>query len=141
MFRFLSVPLFFVMFAIVPQARAETSETDRAEIVRIIGAQMDAFIRDDGVEAFSYAAPSIQAMFRTPERFMTMVQRGYPPVYRPQNVQFLDLVESDGRPLQKVQVVGPDGLPVMAVYTMEMQSDGTWRIAGCVLFRLDGRAT
>jgi len=126
---------------VAPPASAETSETDRAEIVRVIGAQMDAFLRDDGTEAFSYAAPSIRAMFQTPERFMSMVQRGYPPVYRPQDVKFLDLVESDGRPLQKVQVIGPDGLPVMAVYTMELQPDGTWRIAGCVLFRLDGRAT
>jgi len=139
MYRQLFVPLLLVLFA-APPAAAETSETDRAEIVRVIGAQMDAFLRGDGTEAFSYAAPSIRAMFQTPERFMTMVQRGYLPVYRPRNVQFLDLVESSGRPLQKVQVVGPDGLPVMAVYTMELQPDGTWRIAGCVLFQLDGRA-
>ncbi len=141
MLRQLFVPLLFVLFAAVPPAAAQTSETDRAEIVRVIGAQMNAFLRDDGTEAFSYAAPSIRAMFQTPERFMTMVQRGYLPVYRPRDVQFLDLVESEGRPLQKVQVVGPDGRPVMAVYTMEMQPDGTWRIAGCVLFQVEGRAT
>ena len=135
------VPLLFVLIAVAPPVAAQTSEMDRAEIVRVIGAQMQAFQRDDGVEAFSYAAPSIRAIFKTPERFMSMVQRGYPPVYRPQTVQFLDLVESGGRPLQKVQVVGPDGLPVMAVYTMELQPDGMWRIAGCVLFQMDGRAT
>jgi len=140
MLRRLFVPLLVVLFTVAP-AGADTSETDRAEIMRVISAQMNAFLRDDGNEAFSYAAPSIRSMFHTPERFMSMVQRGYPPVYRPRDVQFLDLVESEGRPLQKVQVVGPDGLPVMAVYTMELQPDGSWRIAGCVLFQLNGRAT
>lgn len=141
MFRQLFVPLVLALFAVAPPAAAQTSDTDRTEIVRVIGAQMEAFRRDDGTEAFSYAAPSIRAMFQTPDRFMTMVQRGYMPVYRPMDVQFLDLVESKGRPLQKVQVVGPDGRPVMAVYTMELQPDGNWRIAGCVLIQLDGRAT
>ena len=102
---------------------------------------MQAFQRDDGVEAFSYAAPSIRAMFQTPDRFMMMVQRGYLPVYRPHGRPVPGPGEGEGRPLQKVQVVGPDGRPVMAVYTMEMQPDGTWRIAGCVLFKIDGRAT
>ncbi len=140
MYRKLIVPFFVVLFAALP-ASAQTSETDRQEIVRVIGAQMDAFQRDDGIEAFSYAAPSIRAMFSTPERFMSMVQRGYTPVYRPVDVQFLDLVDTGQRPLQKVQVVGQDGRPVMAVYTMEQQPDGAWRIAGCVLFQIEGRAT
>ena len=136
------LPLFvLVLYAVATLAAAQQSPQDRAEIQRVIGAQMDAFKRDDGVAAFSYAAPSIRDIFQTPERFMTMVQRGYQPVYRPLDVQFQELVESQGRLLQKVQVVGPDGRPVMAVYTMQQQPDGSWRIAGCVLVRLDGRAT
>lgn len=131
----------FVLMIVGSTSFAEQSAQDRSAIENVIGAQMQAFLRDDGVEAFSYAAPSIRSIFRTPERFMTMVQRGYMPVYRPMDVQFLELVESDGRLLQRVQVVGPDGRPVMAIYTMEQQADGTWRIAGVVLVRLDGRAT
>ena len=38
--------------------------------------------RDDAKRAFSYAAPSIRAMFGTPERFLAMVRAGYPVVYR-----------------------------------------------------------
>ncbi len=141
MYRQIFLPVLIVLLAAMSPAAAQTSAADKSEIVRVIGAQMGAFRRDDGNEAFSYAAPSIRAMFQTPERFMSMVQRGYRPVYRPQDVQFLDLVDTGARPLQKVQVVGPDGRPVMAVYTMELQPDGAWRIAGCVLFQIDGRAT
>ena len=122
------------------QPAAAQSSADRNNIIQIISAQLDAFQRDDGVEAFSYASPGIRSMFGTPDRFMKMVIQGYMPVYRPKNVEFLELVETDGGPVQKVKVIDPNGRPVMAVYTMEQQADGSWRIAGCVLFTMDGRS-
>ena len=113
------------LFAAAPPVAADTSETDRAEIVRVIGAQMNAFQRDDGDRGLLLCgAPSIRSMFQTPDRFMMMVQRGYKPVYRPQDVQFLDLVESEGRPLAESPGGRARRSPVMAVYTMEPQPDG-----------------
>jgi hypothetical protein len=37
--------------------------------------------------------------------------------------------------LQEVYVVGPDGNPVLAIYEMQRQPDGSWRINGCWLTR------
>ena len=34
--------------------------------------------------------------------------------------------------LQEVLFVGPEGQPVLAIYRMERQPDGSWRIAGVV---------
>ena len=34
-------------------------------------------------------------------------------------------------------MVGPDGLSYLAYYTMERQADGTWRISGCFLVRVE----
>ena len=64
---------------------------------------------------------------------MNMVRTGYQPVYRPQSVEFLDLVPGDLGPVQRVHLVGPDGRAVIAHYSMEQQPDGSWRIDGCTL--------
>lgn len=107
----------------------------RAAIRATIRGQMEAFLVDDGALAFSYASPGIRRMFGTAESFMTMVQRGYEAVYRPRDVEFRDILMRDGRPVQRVFVVGPDNVPVTAEYSMERQPDGRWLIDGCSLTR------
>jgi hypothetical protein len=66
---------------------------------------------------------------------MEMVRRGYQPVYRPRQVRFGEAVVGERGPEQRVFVVGPDGLPYIAVYPMERQDDGTWKTDGCTLER------
>lgn len=136
----LGLALLFAVLAsvVVPSparadALAAVSAADRVEIRRVIEAQLAAFRRDDGPGAFDFASPAIRRMFGTPDAFMRMVRQGYRPVYRPREVSFLDMVDVDGYPAQRVFLLGPDGDPVVAVYAMERQADGTWRIAGCAL--------
>ncbi len=114
---------------------------DEAAIRAVIQSQLEAFQRDDGVAAFSYAAPNIQLKFATPEIFMSMVRTGYQAVYRPQEVRFLEALTRDGEIAQAVRFVGPDGAAVIAVYLMERQPDGSWRIAGVHLFPVDERTS
>lgn len=113
-----------------PQA---LSAADAVAIRDIIERQLAAFRRDDGEAAFAFASPGIRAMFGTPGAFLSMVRRAYRPVYRPREVEFRDLVDVDGRPTQRVVLVGPDGDVVVAHYRLERQADGTWRIDGCIL--------
>ncbi len=108
-------------------------EADKQAIRKVIEEQLGAFQRDDAQAAFAQASPNIQAMFQTPDRFMSMVRGGYQPVYRPRQVEFRDIIDIDGTPTQKVFIIGPDGAPVMALYPMEQQADGTWKISGCYL--------
>lgn len=119
-----------VGLALAGDARAEPSAADKAAIRDVIEQQLDAFQRDDAAEAFSYASPTIQKKFGDPATFMRMVRQGYRPVYRPQAVEFRNLETMNGRLAQHVFVVGPDGRSVIAVYFMEQQPDGTWRIDG-----------
>ena len=37
----------------------------------------------------------------------------------------------EGRLVQRVYMVGPDGIAVLADYEMQRQPDGSWRINGC----------
>jgi hypothetical protein len=128
------------------QAFAQTPATDigaadRGAIRSVIESQIAAFRRDDGAGAFAFASPTIKRMFGTPENFMDMVRGGYPQVYRPSSVGFGELMRAGDRLVQLVDIVGPDGLPVIAVYEMERQPDGSWQINGCSLMRPPERTT
>ena len=112
-----------------------------ARIRQVIEAQLAAFGRDDGAAAFAYASPGIQRRFGTVARFMAMVRSGYGAVYRPREVVFRGLSAVEGIPVQEVLFVGPDGAAVMALYFMERQGDGSWRIDGVRLVPADDRMT
>jgi hypothetical protein len=116
------------------------SDADQSTIRGIIQDQIEAFQRDDGARAFSYASPTLQSMFGSHERFMAMVKEGYKPVYRPRSYtigEFKDM--PDGTSLS-VQIQDLEGIDWVAVYTLEQQPDGTWRISGCYLLKAPGQA-
>jgi len=131
------VYILVVLLLLAPEAMAESlTEQDRASFRDIISSQIEAFRADDGPRAYSYAAPTIRRIFPNPDIFMSMVREGYRPVYRPQSFAFGEAeIGNSGLPVQRVTIVGPDGLTYDAVYTMERQPDGTWRINGCSIVR------
>jgi hypothetical protein len=100
-----------------------------------IDAQIKAFLADDGALAYSYAAPGIRQLFPSVEIFMGMVESGYMPVRRPQDYSFGKSEEAGGVVLQQVMIVGPDGRDYEALYTLEVQPDGVWRITSVSLRR------
>ena len=111
----------------------DLADTDSAAIRSLIQNQIDAFRADDGVSAWSFAAPGIQTIFPSPGIFMQMVRDQYQPVYRPQSVTFGAVADGPSGPMAKVYLVGPDGKNYVAVYTLERQPDGSWKISGCYI--------
>jgi len=120
-------------------AHAETP-ADRAAIRAAIAGQIEAFRAADAVRAYSFATPAIQAIFGNPRVFMRMVRQSYRPVYRPRSFTFEAIREGDGRTIQPVRVIGPEGRAVVALYVMEQQPDGAWKIAGVRLVPVRDRA-
>jgi hypothetical protein len=137
--RLVGLLVIFVLSAAQP-VRAQDA-ADAAAIRAVIEQQLAAFQRDDGATAFSFASPGIREQFGTAENFMLMVRSGYQPVYRPREVAFGALTSVEGRLVQRVFLVGPDGVAVVALYTMERQADGSWKIAACYLTTSDDKAT
>jgi hypothetical protein len=125
--------LSLLSLAVAGPAQAQTSDADALAIRQVIESQMAAFQKDDGASAYSYASPTIQQKFVNADIFMQMVKTGYPAVYRPRDVEFRGLKLENGRLFQEVFVIGPDGNPALAIYEMQRQPDGTWRINGCWL--------
>lgn len=129
------------MLACALGAQAQAVKPDDARAVRaVIEAQLDAFKRDDAVQAFSYATPNIRAMFQTPENFVAMVRSQYPMVYRPASVSFGNAQVIDGQLTQIVVFTDADSQHWLALYPMERLADGkTWGIDGCLVERVDPR--
>lgn len=99
-----------------------------------IDAQLKAFLAGDNAGAYSYAAPNVKQIFPTVDTFMSMVANGYRPVQKPQSYSFGKFEwTGDGKIAQQVLLVGPDGKDYEALYTLELQPDGVWRITGVSL--------
>jgi hypothetical protein len=101
----------------------------------VVRSQEQAFSRDDAAAAYSYAAPAIHEMFPQPDLFMSMVRRSYAPVYRHRRFEFGEArVEGDWI-AQRVHIVDENGEAWEALYTLEQEPDGSFRITGCSLLR------
>ena len=99
------------------------------EIQGTISRQIEAFRTDDFGTAFSYASPNIQEMFRNAENFGRMVRQGYPMVWRPADVRFLELKQLGAFQLQKVMVKDGNGRFHVLEYEMVQTGIG-WQING-----------
>ncbi len=104
------------------------------DIESTISAQISAFLADDLSAAFDHASPSIQTLFQTPENFGVMVRRGYPMVWRPDDVRFLELREIAGNLWQKVMIRDGAGQIHLLDYQM-IRSEGAWKINGVQILR------
>lgn len=129
--RILVAAVFLALALIRPVAAAEPADSIQAVIER----QLDAFQRNDLAEAFSHAAPDIQARFRTPEMFGRMVETLYPMVWRPEWHRMLDLGDTSEGLVQVVLIEDRTGRFHEVAYLMR-EVDGVWRIAGVWLSRL-----
>ena len=132
----------FALLGVLPARAAEAvSDSDAKALRGVVEAQLAAFAADDAERAFSYAAPPIRDLFKTPDRFLDMVRNRYPVVYRPSRVVFLAPVIVDGQFVQAVQMTDASGALWLAVYQFDRQADRTWRISGCVVQPSAGRLT
>ena len=128
----LAATLLALMTALIP-ARADDAASARA----VIENQINAFLSDDMAAAYSFASPSIKQLYPDPNRFFDMVKRGYQPVYRPGNYAFgRSKAAADGSGLvQEVLIQGPDGQDWTALYSIERQPDGSFRINGVQMIK------
>ena len=124
--------LAIVFISLAAPARAVD---DVAAAQGVIRSQVEAFSRDDAAAAYSHAAPAIQEIFPQADIFMSMVRNGYAPVYRHKSFDFGEARISDGTIAQRVRIVDADGIPWEALYTLELQPDGSVKITGWVLLR------
>ncbi|SFR38085.1 DUF4864 domain-containing protein [Litoreibacter janthinus] len=119
----------FAALAAMFVAHSALAEDRVAGIETTIQGQVDAFLAEDASAAFSFASPNIKRLFGTPERFGLMVRNGYPMVWAPSKVRFLELRRQGQLLFQKVLFVDQNGAPHVLEYNM-MQTENGWLIDG-----------
>lgn len=107
------------------------------DVTAVIQSQIDAFLADDVATAFTFAAPGIKQMFGSPDRFGLMVRQGYPMVWRPADVQYLELRQEGGAPVQRVLITDQAGATHLLEYYMVPAGDG-WQIGGVRILQAAG---
>jgi hypothetical protein len=114
-------------------ADATLSTAEWMAIRRTIDDQRKALKSGDAKKAFSFASPGIRQQFETPEKFISMVRNGYGALLAARYTEFLEGAVIDGAVIQPLRLIAPDNSVLVALYTMEKQKDGRWKISGCVL--------
>lgn len=127
--RRIVVGMIFVVLASLP-ARAQSEA-----VQSVIQQQVEAFQANDNARAFSFASPSLQQMFRTSDNFVAMVQRGYPMVWRPSDVEFSSLRSERGRQFQTVIFTDQQGGRHALEYELS-DAEGDWRIYSVVYLKV-----
>jgi hypothetical protein len=122
------------LFSIVGMARADDLETAQS----IIRSQEQAIVNDDSAAAYSFAGPPITSRYRSAAVFMDMVQKGYAPIYRHKSFVLGEVKSLEGKISQEVHLIDADGVAWEALYVLERQTDGSWKIVSCVLSKAVG---
>ena len=129
--------LFLALLAFAAPASAADDVTNAQSVIR---AQEQAFTRNDAAAAYSYAAPAIKKLFPQAEIFLFMVQNSYPPVYRHKSFEFGEARTEGSWVAQRVHIVDADGGAWEAMYTLEQQGDGSFKITGLLATAQKSRA-
>ncbi|WP_443630889.1 DUF4864 domain-containing protein [Candidatus Njordibacter sp. Uisw_056] len=105
---------------------------EQEDVQATINGQCQAFLEDDVTRAFTYASPSIRSMFGTPQNFGEMVRRGYPMVWKPAGMTFLEQKETPQGRTQDVQIFDASGTAHYLRYFVTQTLNG-WKISGVQL--------
>ncbi|MEO8565751.1 MAG: DUF4864 domain-containing protein [Betaproteobacteria bacterium] len=114
-------------------AAAQTAPTaaEWQAIRDVVAAQRAAIIAGDADKAFGYASPGIQQQFGDAASFLAMVDAAYSALASARYVEFLEGAVIDGIVVQPLRLIDADNTVRVALYTMEKQVDGEWRISSC----------
>lgn len=128
-----------LMLVLGATAASAMDAADRKAAQSTIERQIEAFRNNDSVTAYAQAAPQLQDQFPSVETFIAMVKQGYAPVLRPRRYSF-ETAEDAGTDeiAQGVALQDENGTDWIALYHLQKQADGSWRINGCQLKKAPG---
>lgn len=129
MFRMLKLA---VIAALMNGLAFGTVQAQGADIQSTIGNQIEAFQADDFETAFDFASLNLKRLFGSSENFRSMVTSGYPMVWKPAEVRYLELAEVGGSFFQKVLIKDQMGVVHILGYRM-LETETGWKINGVQL--------
>ena len=129
--RGLAVIAFGCWFCSASAAAPALAAAEWQAIQKVIAAQRAAIVAGDAAGAFAFASPGIQQQFGDAATFLAMIDAAYAELESARYVEFLEGAVIEGIVVQPLRLVGADNTVRVALYTMEKQSNGDWRISSC----------
>lgn len=109
------------------------SAADAVAIHDAVRTQMNALSNDDADGAFELTTQEKRHLIGSSDRFLRMMKEEYNPLYRHLGVIFSSPEIVDGDAVQVVRVTDGAGKVWLAVFWMQQEGDGVWKIDGCHL--------
>ena len=116
---------------------ADEGRSVMEEVHYTISSQIDAFKKNDVNEAYTFAAPNIQAQFPNPDTFGLMVKNGYPIIWKPKSFKFVKFKDLGDKCIQRVLFQSYEGSLETYDYILE-KNNNLWRIAGVLTIKSAG---
>lgn len=117
----------------IAAADSALAPADWTAIQTAISDQLAALRSGDASRAFAFASDGIRAQFNDAPAFLRMVQASYAGLLAARYTQFLEGAVIDGRTIQPLRLIQGDDTVLVALYEMQRDERGAWRIAACVL--------
>jgi hypothetical protein len=130
--------VFFWMSVAVP---ASMNALDAKAITVVVQKQLDAFAKDDAKSAFALAGPVTQLQMGSADNFLQLIKKYYYPIYRHQVAYLLRPEILDGNIVQVVRLTDRDSHVWLAIYWMQRDDAGNWKIDGCQLLETTSVST
>lgn len=111
----------------------EVTQGDAEAIRGVIRDQLAAFRSGNSERAWALSSEGIRLTFQTADRLLKVVREKYGPLASPRQVFFGEIsITPDGLG-QTMQVIDQDGRTHHALYMVEQDTEGAWKINGCLL--------
>jgi hypothetical protein len=137
--RLVAIVFFLVglsLFLGTNQAAADpVSSADAKAIQAVVRSQLQAFAEDDAAKAFSLATDETRSRIGSADTFMQIIKNDYDPIYRNHDPIFAPAEVIDGNTIQIVRLADRDNVVWIAIYKLERDHGGNWKIQGCELLQ------
>jgi hypothetical protein len=114
---------------------ASIDDVDAKAIQTVVQSQLNAFAEDDAARAFALATAETRSLIGSADDFLRMIKEEYEPIYRHRRAIYSDPEVIDGNTIQMVRVTDRDNHVWVAIFKMQREADGNWKIDGCQLLQ------
>ncbi len=140
--------LYFCVFG-----RVQAAEQTNGAVVTVVAAaasidpihqaireQLQAFKDRDAVKAFAVTSATLKSKYADSAKFLRMARFTYKALYDHRSYQFLKRTGSGEVQFQPIEVMGPDGLPAVALFRMVRDGQaGHWLIDQVIVLDEDAQ--
>jgi len=111
------------------------THADAIAIHETVQSQLEALSNDDAASAFELATPEKRMQIGNADNFLRLIKQEYDPIYRYQRVIFSRPEILHGDAIQVVRVTDGYSRVWLAVFWMQQDENGSWKIDGCQLLQ------